>query len=900
MGTRIIKRKLPAKLTALLLTAALVAGVFIINTGRTSAAPADINVTLQCESGIGTGMHVEVGATRNYTVSYLKDANSSNTARATITFTSGNISNNLQVTGVKAGEAGVGYGTRVGDAGVLMYQITDSNNISAYKIKDGAELYFNDPSGGAGATKASPVQIPSGGGQFSRITWSSMHPEVATVASDGSITSVRRGVTLIIGDFIDKWGIPRDLHILVSVGVYLGPGNRIGELLELIKKGEDILVDKDKYSNETVAALQAAVTEGKTVVSSESPADLQVIDAINNLKDAIDKMAEKLGAGVVKGPDGGYYKPVPGQDNVFEEVRQDGTSRYKPPRYVWGGPDRKPGTADDEPAMPGPGGYYVEDPEDSNIWKPVSNSGDNSGLIQDEGKIWGGLDGRPGGGDDLPVTTFGFGENWVDMGQNIWRKVVQPRVLGPLTGGGPTGSPYVYGVTPIFDNLLKDGKYYVGPLGPGSDPAGIQYYYGDPAGGNGTVDSTAGQTQKDDVKYYKDANGNMVLEDPTVVTTVTVNPPTISIMKGSSFSFSATVNQRDGAPSPQGVTWSVSPTAGGSSISSSGLLTVGAGETAATLTVTATSVKTNTVSGTSTVTVSSTGHNPTDIRNVEITPLTATVIKGKTQSFSAKVFRYNNTEDNPGVTWSLAPTNGGSTINQNGVLTVAAGEPNPILTVTATSKTNPSVYATVTVTVISDPDDGSGVPGLNAVPQGGLITIDGVEWIKVRDGRVTSNGVTYSLLIMKSVLKNTSGEPLMTTWASNETNFTTGYSASNVRTVINSWYHNTTMPVLKKYALRPTLYPSGPNYCFGEAAPTGANENVAFCPHKEDVFNVIANQELQNGYLWWTMTKTTSNAGAAGYLSVLLADGSWGYKSGWLSADSIYVRPAIFVKRGNN
>ncbi len=86
---------------------------------------------------------------------------------------------------------------------------------------------------------------------------------------------------------------------------------------------------------------------------------------------------------------------------------------------------------------------------------------------------------------------------------------------------------------------------------------------------------------------------------PTV-TGVTVTPSTATVQKGTTKQFSATV---EGTNNPsQNVTWSVNSTSG-SSISTSGLLTVVAGETAATLTVTATSTVDNTKSGMATVTV---------------------------------------------------------------------------------------------------------------------------------------------------------------------------------------------------------------------------------------------------------------------------------------------------------
>ena len=86
----------------------------------------------------------------------------------------------------------------------------------------------------------------------------------------------------------------------------------------------------------------------------------------------------------------------------------------------------------------------------------------------------------------------------------------------------------------------------------------------------------------------------------SVIDKVTVSPATTAVNKGSTKQFTAEVILK--RPAPQGVVWSVT---GGtaSQITSSGLLSVGAGETAGSLTVTATSVEDATKFGTARVTV---------------------------------------------------------------------------------------------------------------------------------------------------------------------------------------------------------------------------------------------------------------------------------------------------------
>ena len=97
----------------------------------------------------------------------------------------------------------------------------------------------------------------------------------------------------------------------------------------------------------------------------------------------------------------------------------------------------------------------------------------------------------------------------------------------------------------------------------------------------------------------------MLFRSGTTVTSVAVNSNAATLEKGKTMQFSATVY---GANSPaQTVTWSVNSAL--SSINSSGVLTVPAGETKTSLTVTATSTVNTTVSGTKTITVEEANNN---------------------------------------------------------------------------------------------------------------------------------------------------------------------------------------------------------------------------------------------------------------------------------------------------
>ena len=180
-----------------------------------------------------------------------------------------------------------------------------------------------------------------------------------------------------------------------------------------------------------------------------------------------------------------------------------------------------------------------------------------------------------------------------------------------------------------------------------------------------------------------------VTEPPPTVTNVTVTPATANVLRGETQQFSATVT---GTHNPaQTVTWNVTGGGAGTSITTAGLLTVAADETAVTLTVRATSTVDATKSGTASVTVPV----PT-VTSVTVSPATATVLKGETQQFSAAVVGTNNPAQT--VTWSVTGGVAGTSITA-GLLTVADGETASSLTVRATSTLDATKSGTATVTV---------------------------------------------------------------------------------------------------------------------------------------------------------------------------------------------------------
>ena len=198
----------------------------------------------------------------------------------------------------------------------------------------------------------------------------------------------------------------------------------------------------------------------------------------------------------------------------------------------------------------------------------------------------------------------------------------------------------------------------------------------------------------------KSATATVTVTQPATITNVTVTPTTATVEAGKTQQFTATVTGT--GDYNEKVTWTVSGSSNeGTTISEDGVLTVAADETAATLTVKATANGNSGKSATATVTVT----QPATITGVTVEPANATVEAGETQKFTATVSGTGNFSEE--VTWSVTgSSNAGTTISEDGVLTVAAGETAEELTVTATAAGNSGKSATATVTVTQpDPDE---------------------------------------------------------------------------------------------------------------------------------------------------------------------------------------------------
>ena len=182
------------------------------------------------------------------------------------------------------------------------------------------------------------------------------------------------------------------------------------------------------------------------------------------------------------------------------------------------------------------------------------------------------------------------------------------------------------------------------------------------------------------------------------VTAMTMAPLNITeVYLGETQLFQASVLGTVGVP--QGVTWTMTGSDGGSSLDSTGKLTVGANEGATTLTITATS----TVDITKSVSVTVNVKERPVATSIAITangPLT--LPKKGVRSFTAVVAGTNVSQD---VVWTVtgATDTAGTTITPHGVLTIGPGETSATITVVATAVTKKAdgtaLVQTETVTV---------------------------------------------------------------------------------------------------------------------------------------------------------------------------------------------------------
>ena len=181
---------------------------------------------------------------------------------------------------------------------------------------------------------------------------------------------------------------------------------------------------------------------------------------------------------------------------------------------------------------------------------------------------------------------------------------------------------------------------------------------------------------------------------------------------------------------------------------------------------------------------------------------------------------------------------------------------------------------------------------VSKVQNGEILVLDGIEWIKVREGGLPGKAKDEFALLM---LKDTLGK---TAYA--DSNYDGEYDAqkTTVGKLVANWYASLNAPVLKAGAwscqIGASPYESWPN-------PTqNAGNNYAFIPRVVDIANLPQNLRAAEGE-YWTSTKSKFNDSYIGYQRVIAADGSYNTSSPTLgmkgTSSLALARPVVWYKQ---
>jgi uncharacterized protein YjdB len=233
----------------------------------------------------------------------------------------------------------------------------------------------------------------------------------------------------------------------------------------------------------------------------------------------------------------------------------------------------------------------------------------------------------------------------------------------------------------------------------------------------------------------------------SVVTAVTVSPPSASMVAGATTTLQATVKDQNGnVMGGQTVTWSTS-NAAAATVNPSGVVT-GVAAGSATITAIASGV-----SGTSAITVTGAPPPPPVVTTVTVAPTSASIIAGATTGLQATVKDQNgNVMTGQTVTWSTNNA-AAATVNSTGVVTgVAVGS----ATITAT---NSGKTGTSSITVTALPPV---VTTITVAPMSASITVGATTTlqatVKDQNGNVmTGQVITWSTSNAAAATVNSSG-----------------------------------------------------------------------------------------------------------------------------------------------
>lgn len=224
------------------------------------------------------------------------------------------------------------------------------------------------------------------------------------------------------------------------------------------------------------------------------------------------------------------------------------------------------------------------------------------------------------------------------------------------------------------------------------------------------------------------------------VNSVTINENITKLEKDTTTAFTATVDADILSNPDNPVVWSVEGALSeGTTISLNGVLTIAADETATSIKVIATAVDDDTKKDEKTIEIITKA-----VTNIVINEQNTRVERGTTATYTATVTGDHLEDADKAFTWAISGTeNAGTTINQEGVLTVAADEEAETITVSATSNFDNTKTATSTVTLFTKSVSGVNVTGNETAKPGETVSFTAdVEGENLEDA---DKSVTWSL-----------------------------------------------------------------------------------------------------------------------------------------------------------
>ena len=821
---------------ALFLAAALSIGAIAVGLSMTYA---ESPVQERFKQPNAYALTVEKGRTETRISTGLTIVKSNDTSLATAALTSASFS----VSGQKAGPVGIAIASKAITLN-LPWQVTDSKLLSGYDLANNGEI--NKKAGDTpfsinasitgyvtpwNAIVDGEVGNPNytnnadAAAAVADIEWTSRNPLVAEITKQGQVTIVSKGTAVMLGDFIDRWGVPRTITMLVGVDVIVGK-TKLSDLEDWIRKAEVILnLEPNPYNESDLAALQVAKEAGEALLY-QNPGDTQIDAAIAAIDNAIKALRFKDGIGstIVIPPENGGPKKLrkTGTPKVYEVLDDETGQPTVPPTYIYDeddsiGQEPPEWSGDETPAFPDGNLYYVETPEGSNIWEQINpDTGARTGV-----KKWGGADGRPGGnGADKDLPAYWDGAKWLaedPEGSNLWKPVGNPKTTlddnpANWVGGGSDGLPD--GNNDLYPFSVVDGEVVAGPFQPDN------YYIR--RGPNGRFDTSGDGTGKpvgnaasgDDQKAYWDGSGWTNTPPVTGTAPSITSANSTSVVNGTGGTFQVTAT--GSAP----ITYSLSGAPSGVTINStSGLIAI-AGTVVVNsynFTVTASNgvspnatqsftLTVNPDSSTSDYIITGFAANSGYLNSGSPGPNTALTAKIRVfddltgeetwETYSAAT--YGGT-----LSWALEPSGQPATLTGAWLRATAGAPLGTVITVKATLVLSGTTYTSTGswIVVNSDGTIGGGAKdepiGVKGRELPTSITKDTCSWWEI--ARTVVDGKSYSLILRdKAIQKSTFGS-------------TNDYHSAGctARNTINTWWaNNDKIPMtspLRQYTYLPNL-----------------------------------------------------------------------------------------------